>query len=238
MGTGFEHTALAVFTTLAPMGAGAFIALAYAFAVGKPDEEAARRLDRWTALPLAVLAAGFVGAFTHLASPLNAFGVFAGVGSSPLSNEVLAGVVFAALAVVYWVLALTGKLSAGARTGPLAVLSALAVVFAVFCGLAYMMYTIPTWNTPLSIVQMVGYLLAGGTVLGFCTVGCARTALPKGSGPSRSCWPAWCWVRQDSARRSPGLRVCATSGARLPTWCPQPGRFWGRSPRAASWAAR
>ena len=31
MGTGFEHTALAVFTTLAPMGAGAFIALAYAF---------------------------------------------------------------------------------------------------------------------------------------------------------------------------------------------------------------
>lgn len=182
MGTGFEHTALAVFTTLAPMGAGAFIALAYAFAVGKPDEEAARRLDRWTALPLAVLAAGFVGAFTHLASPLNAFGVFAGVGSSPLSNEVLAGVVFAALAVVYWVLALTGKLSAGARTGLLAVLSVLAVVFAVFCGLAYMMYTIPTWNTPLSIVQMVGYLLAGGTVLGFCTVGCARTALPKGSG--------------------------------------------------------
>ena len=161
MGTGFEHTALAVFTTLAPMGAGAFIALAYAFAVGKPDEEAARRLDRWTALPLAVLAAGFVGAFTHLASPLNAFGVFAGVGSSPLSNEVLAGVVFAALAVVYWVLALAGKLSAGARTGLLAVLSALAVVFAVFCGLAYMMYTIPTWNTPLSIVQMVGYLLGG-----------------------------------------------------------------------------
>ena len=34
MGTGFEHTALAVFTTLAPMGAGAFIALAYAFIAG------------------------------------------------------------------------------------------------------------------------------------------------------------------------------------------------------------
>ena len=54
MGTGFEHTALAVFTTLAPMGAGAFIALAYAFIAGAPDETAAKRLDCWTALPLAV----------------------------------------------------------------------------------------------------------------------------------------------------------------------------------------
>ena len=102
MGTGFEHTALAVFTTLAPMGAGAFIALAYAFFVGAPDDAAAKRLDRWTALPLVVLAVGFLGAFMHLASPLNAFGVFTGVGSSPLSNEILVGVAFAALAVVYW----------------------------------------------------------------------------------------------------------------------------------------
>ena len=52
MGTGFEHTALAVFTTLAPMGAGAFIALAYAFVAGAPDETAAKRLDCWTALRL------------------------------------------------------------------------------------------------------------------------------------------------------------------------------------------
>lgn len=182
MGTGFEHTALAVFTTLAPMGAGAFIALAYAFIAGAPDETAAKRLDRWTALPLAVLAAGFLGAFMHLASPLNAFGVFAGVGASPLSNEILVGVAFAGVAVVYWALALAGKLPVKARKGLLIALSALAAVFAVFCGLAYMMYTIPTWNTPLSIVQMVGYLLAGGTVLGFCTIGLSQVGLPKGAG--------------------------------------------------------
>ena len=182
MGSGFEHTALAVFTTLAPVGAGAFIALAYTFIVGKPDEAAAKRLDRWTALPLAVLALGFAGAFMHLANPLNAFGVFAGMGTSPLSNEVAVGVVFAALAVVYWALALTGKLAVSARRVYLAVLAALALVFAAFCGLAYMMPTIPTWNTPLSIVQMVGYALAGGTLLGFCTVGLAHVKLPKGAG--------------------------------------------------------
>lgn len=182
MGTGFEHTALAVFTTLAPMGAGAFIVLAYAFIAGTPDDAAAKRLDRWTALPLAVLAVGFLGAFMHLASPLNAFGVFTGIGSSPLSNEILVGVVFALLALAYWALALAGKLTLPLRKGMLAALAVLAVVFAAFCGLAYMMYTIPTWNTPLSVVQMVGYLLAGGTVLGFCTAGFARVELPKSAG--------------------------------------------------------
>lgn len=182
MGSGFEHAALAVFTTLAPMGAGAFIVLTYAFLAGKPDQAAAKRLDRWTALPLAVLAVGFAGAFMHLASPLGAFGVFAGVGSSPLSNEILAGVLFVVAAVIYWVLGLAGKLSEGARRAFLIALSVLAVVFSAFCGLAYMMHTIPTWNTPTSIVQMVGFMVAGGTVLGFCTVGLAQVGLPKNAG--------------------------------------------------------
>ena len=182
MGSGFEHAALAVFTTLAPMGAGAFIVLTYAFLAGKPDQAAAKRLDRWTALPLAVLAVGFAGAFMHLASPLGAFGVFAGVGSSPLSNEILAGVLFVVAAVIYWVLGLAGKLSEGARRAFLIALSVLAVVFSAFCGLAYMIHTIPTWNTPTSIVQMVGFMVAGGTVLGFCTVGFAQVGLPKGAG--------------------------------------------------------
>lgn len=182
MGSGFEHAALAVFTTLAPMGAGAFIVLTYAFLAGKPDQAAAKRLNRWTALPLAVLAVGFAGAFMHLASPLGAFGVFAGVGSSPLSNEILAGVLFVVAAVIYWALGLAGKLSEGARRAFLIALSVLAVVFSAFCGLAYMMHTIPTWNTPTSIVQMVGFMVAGGTVLGFCTVGFAQVGLPKGAG--------------------------------------------------------
>lgn len=182
MGFGLEHAALAVFTTLAPMGAGAFIVLAYAFIAEKPDEMSAKRLDRLTALPLVVLAAGFAGAFFHLANPTNAFAVFSGVGSSPLSNEILVGVLFAVAAFIYWILALTGKLSRNGRTVCLAVLSVLALVFAVFCGLAYMIPTIPTWNTPLSFVQTVGYLLAGGAILGFCTIGFARIDLPKKAG--------------------------------------------------------
>ncbi len=92
MGTGFSEAALAVFTTLAPMGAASFIALLFAFAIGKPDEQTAKRIDRWTVLPVVVLALGFAAAFFHLANPAHAFLVFAGIGTSPLSNEVIAGV--------------------------------------------------------------------------------------------------------------------------------------------------
>lgn len=184
MGSGFSEAPLAVFTTLAPMAAASFIVLAYVFLAGKPGDEAARRLDRATALPAVVMLAGFVGAFFHLASPLNAFYVFTGIGTSPLTNEIAVALLFALVAVVYWVLALAGKLPAAgaARKGFLVVLAVLAVVLAAFCGLAYMMETIPTWNTPLSVVQMVGFALVGGAVLGFATVGVAKVELPDGAG--------------------------------------------------------
>ena len=101
---------LALFTTLAPIGAGAFVALAVAFFTTKFSDEQLRKIDRMTAIPVVALVAGFICAFFHLASPMHAFGVFAGVGASPLSNELLAGVVFAVLAIVYWIVALAGKL--------------------------------------------------------------------------------------------------------------------------------
>ncbi|WP_165053580.1 MULTISPECIES: DmsC/YnfH family molybdoenzyme membrane anchor subunit [unclassified Adlercreutzia] len=179
MGNGFEHTALAVFTTLAPLGAATFVVLAAAFWKGDLTEDMARRLDKATALPVALVLVGFVAAFFHLAAPQNAVGVFAGVGCSPLSNEVLAGIVFVAIMLIYWVSALAGKLEArsGVRHGLLAVISVLAVVFAVFCGFAYLTPTIPTWNNPLSVIQLVGYSLLGGAVCGALACAIARIDL-------------------------------------------------------------
>ena len=179
MGNGFSEAALAVFTTLAPMGACAFIVLCAACFKGAFEGAAGKALDKAAFLPLAVVAVGFIGAFFHLANPLNAFFVFMGVGSSPLSNEVTVGVVFFVLAAVYCILAVAGKLSAGARKGLLAAASVVAVVFAVFCGLAYTMYTIPTWNTPASVVQMLGYGLLGGGVLGLLTLALADAEIAR-----------------------------------------------------------
>ena len=157
---------LALFTTLAPVGAGAFIALAVAFFTTKFSDEQLKKIDRMTTIPVVVLVAGFICAFFHLASPMHAFGVFAGLGASPLSNELLAGVVFAVLAIVYWIVALAGKLGEGARKGFAAVVAVMVVVFACFTGAAYMMETIASWNTPMVPVAVLGFSLLGGVSLG------------------------------------------------------------------------
>ena len=157
---------LALFTTLAPIGAGAFIALALAFFTTKFPDEQLKKIDRMTTIPVVVLVAGFICAFFHLASPMHAFGVFAGLGASPLSNELLAGVVFAVLAIVYWIVALAGKLGEGARKGFAAVVAVMAIVFACFTGAAYMMETIVSWNTPMVPVAVLGFSLLGGVSLG------------------------------------------------------------------------
>ena len=157
---------LALFTTLAPIGAGAFIALAVAFFTTKFSDEQLKKIDRMTTIPVVVLVAGFICAFFHLASPMHAFGVFAGLGASPLSNELLAGVVFAVLAIVYWIVALAGKLGEGARKGFAAVVAVMAVVFACFTGAAYMVETIASWNTPMVPVAVLGFSLLGGICLG------------------------------------------------------------------------
>lgn len=157
---------LALFTTLAPIGASAFIALAVAFFTTKFSDEQLKKIDRMTTIPVVVLVAGFICAFFHLASPMHAFGVFAGLGASPLSNELLAGVVFAVLAIVYWIVALAGKLGEGVRKGFSAVVAVMAVVFACFTGAAYMMETIVSWNTPMVPVAVLGFSLLGGVSLG------------------------------------------------------------------------
>ena len=157
---------LALFTTLAPIGAGAFIALAVAFFTTKFTDEQLKKIDRMTTIPVIVLIVGFICAFFHLASPMHAFGVFAGLGASPLSNELLAGVVFAVLAIVYWIVALAGKLGEGARKGFSAVVAVMAIVFACFTGAAYMMETIASWNTPMVPVAVLGFSLLGGVSLG------------------------------------------------------------------------
>ena len=157
---------LALFTTLAPMGAGAFVALACALFTTTFSDEQLRKIDRFMAIPLIVVLAGFVASFFHLASPLHAPLVFAGVGSSPLSNEIVAGCIFTVLAVVYWVMGVTGKLPASARKGFAAAVAVAAIVFACFTGLAYVMDTIASWNSPLVPVQFAGFALTGGMALG------------------------------------------------------------------------
>ena len=165
METAFAEMPLVLFTTLCSMGAGAFIALACVVFVGKFSDDELESLDKTTIIPAIVVLIGFICSFFHLASPLNSFGVLAGVGASPLSNEICAGIVFVVLLLVYVIMGLMGKLSGGLRKGLLALTAVLAAVFVVFMGLAYMMETIPSWNTPATLVQIIGCALVGGAAL-------------------------------------------------------------------------
>lgn len=162
----FSEMPLALFTTFASMGAGAFVMLAVALLAAKFDDEQLKKLDKMSFIPLVFVVVGFISAFFHLANPMNAFGVFAGIGSSPMSNEIVAGIAFVAFAVVYCVLATMGKLTEGSRKGFAAAVAMLAIVFAVLMGAAYMIDTIPSWNTALAPVQMLGFAFAGGAALG------------------------------------------------------------------------
>lgn len=173
METMMSELPLALFTTFAPVGAGAFVVLAVAFATTTFDDEKLARIDKMTAIPVAVTLLGLVCAFFHLANPMNALGVFSNVGSSPLSNEIVAVVVFVVAMLVYWVCALLGKLGTSARKGFAAVVAVLAVVLACFTGAAYMMDTIASWNSPAVPVQMVGFALAGGGALGVLVIALA-----------------------------------------------------------------
>lgn len=166
MEAAFAELPLAVFTTLAPVGAGAYLALAMAFSLADLTDGQLRKIDRLTLIPFAVVLAGFAASFAHLASPLHAMGVFGGLGSSPLSNEIAVGSVFVTVALVYTVLAFVGKLSVGARKVFSGAVAILGIVFALFTGMAYLMDTIASWNTPFVPGQMIGFALTGGMLLG------------------------------------------------------------------------
>ena len=166
MSAAFAEMPLALFTTLASIGAGAFIALACAFFTAKLSDEQLAKVDKMTLIPAIVVVVGFIAAFFHLANAGAAFGVFGGIGRSPMSNEILAGVLFVVVMLVYVIMGLAGKLGEGSRKGLSAVLAVLAIVFAVLMGMAYFIETVPSWNSPWPVVQELGYALLGGAALG------------------------------------------------------------------------
>lgn len=158
----FQELPLAIFTTLAPMGAGVFIGLAILFAKGDLSDERAAKLYKLTLIPILFLVVGFAAAFIHLANPFHAVWALSGIGHSPLTNEITAGVIFTVIAIIFWILGITGKLKKKQAGTFLTVIAVLALVFALFTGMAYWVDTISTWATPALLIEMLGVCIAGG----------------------------------------------------------------------------
>lgn len=187
----FSELPLALFTTCASIGAGAFIVHACDMLTQKDSADSSQgacegaesqRLISYMALPLVVTVAGFIAAFFHLAQVSHAMYVFANVGSSPLSNEILVGCIATLVAFIYWILVIRRVITGQTRKWCVAVVAVCEVLFVLFMGFAYMMPTIPTWNTIASPLQMLGLSLVGGQALYAVALGIARTSVTRVAG--------------------------------------------------------
>ncbi len=152
---GFEFAwndlGLAVFTTLAPAAALAYVVLALVLLLGRLPERQRTCLESWLIVPLAVATLGLIASATHLGTPSNALYVFTRVGRSPLSTEVLCAVLFLGIAGLYWLAGIYLKGGRGVlllRRAWLVLSCVAAFLFLWGTTHAYDFWTVVTWDTP------------------------------------------------------------------------------------------
>lgn len=152
---------LLVFTLIEQTTVGAFATLAVLHFMGKVK---AGKTSFVISAALAVLAVlGMVASLMHLGQPGRAFNALAGIGSSPLSHEILFFGLFVACVAVYAILAKMEKDAVAKIVGGIgAACGLLAVVFTSVC---YMMPGVPAWDSPLTPIQFFLTVAACGIPL-------------------------------------------------------------------------
>lgn len=165
---------LVLFTTLAPAGAFACFCMCIWLIQHMHNAGHFEIGARMLALPIVVSLVGLVASATHLGSPSNALYVLAGVGRSPLSNEVVTGAVFLGFVGSFWFYSFTLHrhqvlervwLGAGALS---------ALVFIVMIARAYQVDTIVTWGALSAQVALVASAVMLGGMLTWVVQLCAR----------------------------------------------------------------
>lgn len=170
---------LLIFTFLAELAVGMFIcggALRLALARTLHGSDGERDMPRNILLPFlgastVLLAIGLLASVLHLGTILGAVGAFMNLGSSWLSREVLSGsltlVGFAITVILAW------KVPGKAWSIAWAISGVVSLVFLASMGNAYLLPTIPFWNTaatPLTII-------AASLLLGCATATAATVCL-------------------------------------------------------------
>ncbi|NLF78599.1 MAG: dimethyl sulfoxide reductase anchor subunit [Chloroflexi bacterium] len=142
--------ALIAFTILSQMAVGSFIILGivYFFASRKWGEEQADRLSDRALLAIGpVLVLGTLASFFHLGNPLNAYRAISNVGSSWISREILATLLFIAVGAVFAFMQWRKVSTSATRNIVALVAAAIGVVLVFSMSQIYMLRTAPAWNT-------------------------------------------------------------------------------------------
>ena len=176
-GTAWGELTLVLFTTLAPAGTLAFIIMTMPILLGRVDGDLRARLEKCLSIPLVLTLGGLVASATHLGNPSNALYVLSRVGASPLSNEVLAAVVFLAVAGLYWLYSFAQAPRRTLQRVWIVATALAGLAFITSIAQAYSVGTIVTWNSPLVPAALCLNALVGGPVLaglGLRASGCIR----------------------------------------------------------------
>ena len=165
---------LAIFSTLAPIGAGLYVVLALVLNSTKFDEENLGTIDKFSTIAFILVLLGLVASVFHLGNPLAGVNIMAGLGESPLSNEIAVAACFTVVAGIYTLLGLMKKLTKVSRMILLALCAVLSIVFSIFIGLAYYVDTIPTWYNMYASLEIVGFSLVGGSAIAVLVLGMSK----------------------------------------------------------------
>ena len=180
--TASSEISLLVFSILVPMGVTAMGLVGLVRASLGLDEEAAKKADTLLSVPAVVTIVGLIASFTHLGSPSHVFGMVSGIGSSPLSNEIVIAGIAILVALVYWIFALVKHPEEAVHKVFGIALVVLGLICALFTGLAYMIPTIVTWNSPVGAISQVCAALFGGAVLAALVLALANAKVDKALG--------------------------------------------------------
>lgn len=165
METALTEITLVLFTTIAPAGVVGYLIMA-ASIMRSRDDARANAIGRYLVVPLVLAITGLIASATHLGTPANALYVITGIGRSPLSNEVVAAVVFLALGGIYWILSFRDDLRRSFRIAWLSATVAAGLAFVGYIAAAYSVPSVSTWNLPTAPLTLWLNALSSGPFVG------------------------------------------------------------------------
>jgi anaerobic dimethyl sulfoxide reductase subunit C (anchor subunit) len=167
--------ALITFTILTEMSVGAFLVLGvvhYFVSRKAGEKEADKMSDRVLVAIIVTLGLGMLASLFHLGTPLNAPKAVTNIGTSWLSREILLGVIFAVLGLVFVAMQWFKIGTAGVRN-VIAWIAALVGIGLIYSqAQAYMLAAQPSWNTFATPVTFFATTL----LLGVLAIGAALVA--------------------------------------------------------------
>lgn len=143
-----QEITLVFFTTAAP---GGIVACCFILLMNlcKPEIYTREKLRKLLVLPYIASLWGLIASATHLGSPHNALYVLCGVGTSPLSNEVFAAVLFLGALNLYWLFSFSQKPLTGLLTMLKLASLAAGALYLLGIAYAYEVATILSWRSSL-----------------------------------------------------------------------------------------